>query len=218
MKKNYSNYHTILLTIILLLVNILRDKSILIATGLTVSINTLLYPLTFLLLIIIFKKYNLKTAKDAILTSSLTVILFYIIISILTSINGNIDSESFDNLLKLTFTPNYFSLYNIKIFYPKLLPLLGSTIIYIITHYIMLLTFEALEDNSNYFIAFILSIFISYTLDQMLFIPTINIVDMYYGIISYVDLIKELTANFLIMIMTSLIMIFSFPLCIKKKN
>lgn len=218
MKKNTTNYYTFVLTLLLILINIFRNKMINIAPSINVSISTIIYPVSFLLIIIILKKYKFKEAKESILLSSLLVLLFYLVVSILCSIVPTTSSAEINNSLRETFTPNNFHLYNLNIYYPNLLALFASTSIFILTHYICITIYEVIEDNSNYFIAFMLALLLSFIIDQMLFVPLVNILDIYYGKMSVIDIIQTLTGNFFIVVIMTIILMFLYPLCLNKKE
>jgi uncharacterized PurR-regulated membrane protein YhhQ (DUF165 family) len=217
-KKYKTNYYVLFLTLLFLLVNIFSEKIINIVPSLNVSISLIIYPITFLLVIIIYKKYNKKEAKESILSSALLVLLFYIIVSLLCSFTSVIESNEINNNLRNVFTPNYFHIYNLNIYYPNLLNLFVTMVVYLFTHYICLTLYEIIEENSNYFIAFMFALLISLILDQIILVPIINIPNMYYNDLDFVGLIKILTGDFFMVIVTTIILIFLYPLCLNKKE
>lgn len=212
MKKEKYNYN-ILLFISLLISFIFLNKKITLGHELKVSLGLVIYSLTFLFIILT----NKKERKKLLLKSSLYLLLFYLICTILCTIQSNIDSLNISNNLKDIFTPNKLGRGNIIIYYPNIYELFVFIFNYLLTHYIFIETYNAIEDISYNYVAFILSLLISFILDQMFYTMLINISNMYYGIVNYIDFIKILTGNFLVVIASSALIILTYPLFIKKK-
>ena len=185
--KNIKNYYSIILFSILLLSLIFIEKYIYIAPNLNINSSLLFYSFIFIL-------------------------LFYIIVSILNTINSITTSKIITDSLREIFTPNNFTVGSKFIYYPKLEIVLTFSIIYFISHYIFITIYEATIDFTYNIIAFILSLLIGFILDQLLFIPLSNIPNLIKEIIIYEDLIKLMTANFIIVIFTSIIMLFIYSI------
>ena len=205
-----------LLIIVLLITLIFKNKSILIAPVLEVSISIFLYSFTFLILGYILTKYNYQEAKKAIKISIIFILLFLLIVSILNNIPGNAESEINQALLNI-FTPyNIFILgQNIYIFDLSILLIL---LIYYITHNIFISIDDTLNTITNKYLSFGISIFIAFIIDTMFMVPTLYIKDIYYTNLVAFDIIKYLTANFMVLIIMSLLSLLIYTLIFQKKK
>lgn len=197
--------------IFLSLAIIFKDKYIYLAPTLSVSISLFIYAFTFLFPVLIINWSKLKDAKNLIKISTKAMFLFILIITILSSISGNIDTEHIDSALKLIFTPNSININNIIIHYPNL-NIIGIIITYYFSHTILISVFEALKEYTTKYLSFSFSIFIAFIIDTMFMVSLMHITDIYYASIVMLDIIKYLTAAFMVVIFTSLIMILIFTL------
>ena len=205
-----------LLIIVLLITLIFKNKSILIAPVLEVSISIFLYSFTFLILGYILTKYNYQEAKKAIKISIILILLFLLIVSILNNIPGNAESELNQALLNI-FTPYNISILgqNIYIFDLSILLIL---LIYYITHNIFISIDDTLNTITNKYLSFGISIFIAFIIDTMFMVPTLYIKDIYYTNLVAFDIIKYLTANFMVLIIMSLLSLLIYTLIFQKKK
>ncbi len=207
----------IVLSLLLILAVIFKEKVIYIAPTLNVSMLTFIYSFTFLIPIILINKYNFKSAKQAITYSFMALIIFYLITTLLCTIPGNMEFLEVEDLLRKVFAPNSFSLGNMIIYYPDLtIPLLG--IVYLLSHNILISTYEALTSFTNKYLSFSIAIFIAFIIDTMFSVPFIYFQEIFYNNIDMLDVIKYLTASYMVLIVFSLIMIFIYSLYINKKD
>ncbi len=216
MKKNIK-YYDILQFALLLISYMFINKVIYLAPNLSFSIGIIIYSFTFLFLLLSYQSNNLKYAKSIIYKSLLVFSLFYIIIILLNSISGIPESNLISDSLRQIFTPYTFSFKNIVLYLPSVTILLFM-LVYFLTHYLFLATFEAINSNSNYLVAFILSIMISFILDQILYLPIANLVDLFNNSITYKDLIDMLTAHFIVVIFSSIIISMIYLIIKERSN
>lgn len=217
MKKNYINLQSMLLFIFTLIAFISLDKTIYIAPRLNISACLLIYPFTFLIVAKLYDNYDIKTSKQAIYSSFILLLIFYLLITAVNSINGITSSELITNSLRTIFTPETITINNLLIYYPNIINLLTYALIFFISHYIFIVAYEAIEPYTNYFISFILAILLSFILDQILFIPLINLPSMISEFINYQLLIENITASFIAVLFSSIIMLLLFVVT-KKRN
>ena len=210
--KKIINYYPIILFMIILLSLIFIEKYIYIAPNLNINSSLLIYPFSFLLLISIYEEKGIKYVKQLLFYSFIFILLFYIIVSILNTINGITTSKIITDSLREIFTPNNFTVGSKFIYYPKLEIILTFSIVYFISHYIFITIYEATIDFTYNIIAFILSLLIGFILDQLLFIPLSNLPNLINKTMIYEDLIKLMTANFIMVIFTSIIILFIYSL------
>ena len=215
MKKNSNNEQAIL-TLLLLITLLFRDKFIYLAPNLSASISLLTYSLTFLVPILIFNKYKSKEAKKAILLSALYVFGFYLVGALLCTISGNLTSAVADNALKVIFAPDKFYINNTIIHYPDLF-VLAFLLIYIISHYILISVYDAINSYTNTYLGFGIALFMSFIIDTMFTVPLYHLSDIHLANIGVIEIIKYLTANFMVVISTSLILVLSYLALTKPK-
>ncbi len=201
--KNTNTFITYLLITFIMICGIFRYKTIFIESNnvLEVSLSNLLYPFTFLFIILICKKTNFKEAHKVIIKTALIFLIFNLIISIFNSIPGNYYSRDIDLALKQAFTPNYFLINNQPIYYPNIMNLISFTLLYYFSHTLILILYEAMEPYTKKFIAFSLAMFIPYGLDTLCFV-TINDV---FKTTEFNKMITNLTSNFVIVIVFTII-------------
>ena len=211
MKKNIktkTNFSNLTLFILILISYIFYEKFIYLAPNLNISISMLIYPITFLITANILKKYGITETKKTIKLTSLSLIIFIIISCILCSVESITTTNIISNNLREILTPNNIAFNNIIIYYPKILFTSIFIIVFTLSHYIFTILYEIINNNSNYIIAFLLSFIIAFLLDRIIFIPIVNINNLLNNTINIIDLIKSLTANFIIVIFSSVILLF----------
>ena len=210
---------SVILMLLLITSFIFKEKYIYLAPSLNVSLSSFVYAFTFLIPIIIINKSKLKDAKNLIKISTKAMIWFIILITVLGSISGNLDSMEIEDSLRSIFTPNSLALGNIIIHYPNL-NIIGLVLTYYFSHNILVSVYEALNSYTNKYLSYSISVFIAFIIDTMFMIPLLNISNIYYANIDMLDIIKFLTAGFMVVIITSLIMIliFSFYIHLKQKK
>ena len=206
-----------ILAILLIISVIFKDKLVYLAPNLSVSISIFIYAITFLVPVFIATKYKYREAKKSLKNSALILILFYILTTILCTVSGNLESEIIDNALRMVFASNSIAIKSFILYYPDL-NILGIGIIYLFTHNVLLSVFEALKSYTNAKLSYTISVFISFIIDTMFMVPIINIVDIYYANINMIGLIKLLTASFMVVIFTSLLMSATYALVYSKKK
>jgi len=214
-KKNINllNY---LLMVFIMVCSIFRYKTIYIdpSNTLQVSLSNFLYPFTFLFIILIYKKQNFKEAHNAIFKTSAIFLLFILLVSILNTIPGNYYATDTDLALKQVLTPNYFLIGDTLIYYPNLLNILSFTLLYYFSHTLILILYEAMEPYAYKFVAFALAMFIPFTLDTICFV-TINDISQN---VDFNKLIIDLTSNFVIVIIFTLITATMYSIIYNKKS
>ena len=201
--KNTNTFITYLLITFIIICSIFRYKTIYIEPNnvLEVSLSNFLYPFTFLFIILISKKTNFKETHKVIIKTAIIFLLFNLIVSIFNSIPGNYYSRDIDLALKQAFTPNYFLINNQPIYYPNIMNLISFTLLYYFSPTLILILYEAMEPYTKKFVAFSLAMFIPFALDTLCFV-TINDV---FKEIEFNKMITDLTSNFVIVIIFTII-------------
>lgn len=206
-KEKYLLY----LFITLLLSIIFYDTKVNFAPNLDVSIGLIIYSFTFLINILMFNKIKLKNSRWVIFNSAIFILGFYFITSLLCSINPEAD------LIKMVFCPNNVIIGNFALYYPNLGHLITFLIVYMFSHYMFLIVYDVVEDNSNYLVGFIMAILITFLLDQMLYTGITTFYDLINNNVTIKMYINTLTSNFIIILMESIVMLFIYPLFMIKK-
>lgn len=208
---------SVIFIILLVLTILFKDKYIYLAPSLNISISSFIYAFTFLVPIIMINKSKLKDAKNITRISTVTMFLFIILITILCSVPANLESKEIELSLRTILAPNKVALGSLIIHYPNL-NILGLIIVYYFSHSILISLYEALKAYTNKYLSYSLSIFIAYIIDTMFMIPITKISDIFYSNLNMLDIVKDLTANFMVVIGTSLLMILIFSIYIYPKE
>jgi len=217
--KNKKETNTILkylLLTIIIICSIFRYKTLFIEPNnvLEVSISNLLYPFSFLLTILILKKSNFKETHKTIINISLVFLIFTLIISIMNTIPGNFYSRDIDLSLKELLTPSYFMIKGTPIYIPNLFNILSYTILFYFSHVLLVILYEAMEPYTKKFIAFSLAMFIPYALDTICYTTIVSTIEL----IEFNKLILNLTSNFVIVIIYTILITILFTLTSIKKQ
>lgn len=193
------------LTFILLLLAYLSNSRIIeIGPNLNINLTYFIFPLIFLILIIINNFYGISESKKTIKSSCISLLIFVGLIMILNLIPSNIDNIKTEVLFKNLFTPNNISILGFKIYYPDLIFLASYLILSFITSYIMIAIYNAVKEETKDFIAFYLSIFISLILFAIILI---SIDTLLIQSLTFKESISFLTAGFIIVIALSIIIL-----------
>lgn len=215
MKKKINNTSSILI-IFLILCYTFQGKIINIAPSLNISISLLLYPLTFILTLIIYQKHGILESKKSIILSVLLLFTYILISSLLCNISSIPSESAVSESLRNVFTPQNTTLYNLHIYYPNILNTFLFIIVYTLSHYIFIVLYDGIKDNSNKYIGLILSLLIASILDQIMYLPITCIPTLVDKTITITELIKMLTANFIVIIFASVIILFISPIILKE--
>lgn len=217
MNKKGTYFLNILAFIILLLGYISNERIIEIGNNLSINLTYFIFPLLFLILTITSNYFSYKDAKKIVKSSTISLIIFIILISILNLIPSNVDTVKTEILFKNLFTPNNIKILGFKIYYPNLIYLASYTLLSFISSYIMIAIYNVIKDETKEFIAFYLSLFIS----LMLFaLSLISIDSLLIRDLAFKEYISVLTAGFIIIIVLSIIILIinSIVNAFKKSN
>lgn len=213
--KSYEFIKYLLLTFIIIC-SIFRYKTIYLDSNniLEASISNFLYPFTYLFIVLIYKHNNFTEAHKTIIKTSMIFLIFILLISVLNTIPGNYYATKTDLALKEALTPYSFMVNNKLFYYPNIINIISFTALYYISHTLVIILYEAMLPYTKNIIAYNLAMFIPFTLDTMCFV-TIN--DIYLKV-EFNKLITDLTSNFIIVIIFTLIISIIFDIIIKKSK
>jgi len=213
-KKGKTNtFITYLLITFIIICGIFKYKTIYIEPNnvLEVSISNLLYPFTFLFIILINRNSSFKESHKTIIKVTSIFLIFNLLVSILNTIPSNYYSRNIDSALKQVLTPSYILLNNLTLYLPNIVHIITFSILFYFSHTLMLILYEAMEPYTNKFVACALSMFIPFTLDSLC---NITITDT-IGLIDFNKMIGNLTSNFVIVIISTLIISLLYILILK---
>ena len=207
------NYYSIILYMLLIISCLFNGITIKIGQNLNINIGLIIYSLTFLFTALLFEKHKMKESKKSILSVTILTLIFYIICSLICSL-PMIDNEKIEALRNII-SPNAIKISSFNLYYPNL-NLIALLIIFLLTHYIFLIIYDLIENNSNYLVGFILAIIISFILDQTFYTSISNFYNIVVNNTSTIDIIKQLTANYFVVICSSVICLFIYPIFKKR--
>ena len=214
-KGNNTNiFLTCLLVIITIICQIFRYKSIYIEPNhvLISSISNIMYPITFLLIILLSKKTSFKQTHKTIINTTIIFLIFMFLLTILNNITSVKDSLTIDIALKEIFTPYKHIINGYTLYYPDILNIIVYTLLFYFSHTIILILYEAMEPYTNKYITFFLSMFIPYTLDTLCYTTIIDV----FKEIEFNKMILHLTSNFVLVIVFTILMTLIYG--IRKEN
>lgn len=203
-KKSLS--YILLLAITFIISLIISEKLVYIAPHLIISASLIVYSVTFLLTAKLNEEIEIKDTKTILKKIVISTIIFYLLMMIINTIHGITDTKEITNALREIFTPNKLTIYKLNIYYPNLINLISSLFIFYLSHNIFSITNEITKDYTSKTISFIISILISFIIDQMIYISLIDFLPLYKSTITLTNYIENLTASFIIVILSSIIM------------
>ena len=212
--NNNNTFSICLLVLFVIICQIFRYKTIYIEPNqiLETSISNILYPFTFLLIILINKKIEFKETHKIIINTSFIYIIFMILMTINNNITATKDTITINIALKQLFTPHYHIISNYALYYPDILNIIVFSLLFYFSHTIILILYEAIEPYTNKAITFFLSMFIPYTLDILCYTTIIDV----FKKVEFSDLILHLTSNFVIVIISTILITLIY--CAKKES
>lgn len=217
MNKKVITY-IILLAFSLLLSIIVSGKLLYIAPHLTISASLLAYAFTFLFTARLNEETNIDNTKNILKKVVIGTLIFYLFMIVINSISGMTSTKEITESLRNIFTPNKLAIKSISIYYPNLINLISSILIFYLTHNIFSITFEITKDYTSKTISFIMSILISFIIDQMIYISVISFIPLYNESITLTNYIENLTASFIMIIFTSVIMTIIYSIIQKRSK
>lgn len=215
-KKAFT--YIILLAFSLLLSTIVSGKLLYIAPHLTISASLLAYAFTFLFTAKLNEETNIDNTKNILKKVVIGTLIFYLFMIVVNSLSGMTSTKEVTESLRNIFTPNKLAIKSISIYYPNLINLISSILIFYLTHNIFSITFEITKDYTSKTISFIMSILISFIIDQMIYISVINFMPLYNESITLTNYIENLTASFIMIIFTSVIMTIIYSIIQKRSK
>lgn len=217
MNKKVLTY-IILLAFSLLLSIIVSDKLLYIAPHLTISASLLAYAFTFLFTAKLNEETNINNTKNILKKIVIGILIFYLFMIVINSISGMTSTKEVTESLRNIFTPNKLAIKSINIYYPNLINLISSILIFYLTHNIFSITFEITKDYTSKTISFIISILISFIIDQMIYISVTSFIPLYKESIKLTNYVENLTASFIMIIFTSVIMTIIYSIIQKRSK
>lgn len=217
MNKKVLTY-IILLAFSLLLSIIVSGKLLYIAPHLTISASLLAYAFTFLFTARLNEETNIDNTKNVLKKIVIGILIFYLFMIVINSISGMTSTKEVSESLRNIFTPNRLAIKSISIYYPNLISLISAVLIFYLTHNIFSITFEITKDYTSKTISFIISILISFIIDQMIYISVTCFLPLYKESIKLTNYIENLTASFIIIIFTSVIMTVIYSIIQKRSK
>ena len=217
MNKKVITY-IISLAFSLLLSIIVSGKLLYIAPHLTISASLLAYAFTFLFTARLNEETNIDNTKNILKKVVIGTLIFYLFMIVVNSLSGMTSTKEVTESLRNIFTPNKLAIKSISIYYPNLINLISSILIFYLTHNIFSITFEITKDYTSKTISFIISILISFIIDQMIYISVISFMPLYNESITLTNYIENLTASFIMIIFTSVIMTIIYSIIQKRSK
>lgn len=210
--------YVLLLSFTFLLSIIISGKLLYIAPHLTISASLLAYAFTFLFTARLNEETNIDNTKNILKKVVIGTLIFYLFMIVINSISGMTSTKEVTESLRNIFTPNKLAIKSINIYYPNLISLISAVLIFYLTHNIFSITFEITKDYTSKTISFIISILVSFIIDQMIYISVISFLPLYNESITLTNYIENLTASFIMIIFTSVIMTIIYSIIQKRSK
>lgn len=208
MKSKNFNY-TLILFILIVISYIFNLININIYNNSYLSLGVIFYSLTYLIMFLMIRSYNIKDNKKILLSSVKYFMLFMLFVTILCQFNSN---NELINSIRDVFTPNSYNINNFTLHYPDVYKIIVYLLVYYFSHYIFMVTFEVSEESTGYLVGFLVSILISFILDQMIYGAIYNFPSIVMNNLNIVDFLRTLTSNFIVTLLSSIILLIFVPI------
>ncbi len=197
------------LNIALIISILLKGLFINIAPNLNVSMIIILSSLSYFFMGMILTNYSYKEAKRSLISNVFNAFLFLLFLIIIINLPlNNVLIDSIKVFLK----------HNIVILKYIDISVLLILFVYFLTKFIFINIFDLISYLANRYIAFSMSIFISYIIEVIFLVTIIYLKDIININIEVIDLIKYLTASFITLISVSTFLIIVYSLIFINKK
>ena len=208
MKEKSFNY-TLLLFILILISYLFNLINVNVYNNSSLSIGVIFYSLTYLVTFKMMKKNKISDNKKILFSSVLYFILFFVLTTILCQFNSENDLLV---SLRNVFTPTSYAIKNFTFYYPDVYKIIIYLLVYFFSHYIFMITYDVSEINTGYLVGFLVSILIGFILDQMLYTTIYYLPDIIMSNLTVIDFLKTLTSNFIVTLLSSIILLIFVPI------
>lgn len=208
MKGKNFNY-TLLLFILILISYLFNLINVNVYNNSSLSIGVIFYSLTYLVTFKMMKKNKISDNKKILFSSVLYFLLFFVLTTVLCQFNSE------NNLLvslRNVFTPESHEFNNFTIYFPDVYKIIIYLLIYFFSHYIFMVTYDVSEINTGYLVGFLVSMLIGFILDQMLYTTIYYLPEVIMNNLTILDFLKNLTANFIITLFSSIFLLIFVPI------
>lgn len=208
MKEKSFNY-TLLLFILILISYLFNLINVNVYNNSSLSIGVIFYSLTYLVTFKMMKKNKISDNKKILFSSVLYFILFFVLTTILCQFNSENDLLV---SLRNVFTPTSYAFNNFTFYYPDVYKIIIYLLVYFFSHYIFMVTYDVSEINTGYLVGFLVSMLIGFILDQMLYTTIYYLPDIIMSNLTVIDFLKTLTSNFIVTLLSSIILLIFVPI------
>lgn len=208
MKSKNFNY-TLILFILIVISYIFNLININIYNNSYLSLGVIFYSLTYLIMFLMIRSYNIKDNKMILLSSVKYFMLFMLFVTILCQFNSN---NELIGSIRDVFTPNSYNISDFTLYYPDVYKIIVYLLVYYFSHYIFMVTFEVSEESTGYLVGFLVSILISFILDQMIYGAIYNFPSIVMNNLNIVEFLRTLTSNFIVTLLSSIILLIFVPI------
>lgn len=208
MKGKNFNY-TLLLFILILISYLFNLINVNVYNNSSLSIGVIFYSLTYLVTFKMIKKNKISDNKKILFSSVLYLLLFFVLTTILCQFNSENDLLV---SLRNVFTPTSYAINNFTFYYPDVYKIIIYLLVYFFSHYIFMITYDVSEINTGYLVGFLVSMLIGFILDQMLYTTIYYLPDIIMSNLTVIDFLKTLTSNFMVTLISSIILLIFVPM------
>lgn len=208
MKGKNFNY-TLLLFILILISYLFNLINVNVYNNSSLSTGVIFYSLTYLVTFKMMKKNKISDNKKILFSSVLYFLLFFVLTTILCQFNSENDLLV---SLRNVFTPSSYAINNFTFYYPDVYKIIIYLLVYFFSHYIFMITYDVSEINTGYLVGFLISMLIGFILDQMLYTTIYYLPDIIISNLTVIDFLKTLTSNFIVTLISSIILLIFVPI------
>lgn len=208
MKGKNFNY-TLLLFILILISYLFNLINVNVYNNSSLSIGVIFYSLTYLVTFKMIKKNKISDNKKILFSSVLYLLLFFVLTTILCQFNSENDLLV---SLRNIFAPTSYAINNFTFYYPDVYKIIIYLLVYFFSHYIFMITYDVSEINTGYLVGFLVSMLIGFILDQMLYTTIYYLPDIIMSNLTVIDFLKTLTSNFMVTLLSSIILLIFVPI------
>lgn len=196
-----------LLTILLIASYIFTIKTYEPVRNVMITGGILMYPFTFLVIAFISKYYGFKESRRCIFMSALLFTIFIAIVMIGVMPQANNETSGYNTVIQYIFTNDFFSVGNVRFYYPMLGQFFGTLVAFVVSHLIYATVYNAINTLTVDYLAMGLGSFIAFIVDRIIFTVLLFLQNLIEGVNTFDFFLKCLTSEFIGYIAAALVVI-----------
>ena len=214
-KKNETKKLLWTMTIALCLITsyFVGTKYTTLATNIELPNSIIIYPFTFLFVILLNNKFGKDYAKKSVYVSAISLVIFLLGLTAVSLMKSNEASSYIRASIEFLFTPKNSCVGSVCFAYPNLITMGFSVLTFTLTHLIAIKLYNATKEICPATFSFGVCYFLSYIIDTIIYVGGSNSLNLLVKkSFNFVTVIRMLTAQFIGVLISGVVLIIVFAI------